>query len=505
MVKETKKNKKSRSKKAKNKIRKSKLLSGFLLVFLFVFLLSFGFFLIESVSNQESVSSRVSNMTFSKMVKKIILPKKNLASLAKIRREKEKQNILEEARKNIEETRKTELTLEGLSPQALYSLELKKHSFPFGTAISGHFMLLGEKAFAKIYPERRESIKKTGKSYSQFKKLYWQVALKYFNGVTPENVFKWKSMEVNGKTYWKLADDFVYFLKKEDPVLLDNFRGHCVFWNRTEQLPASLSGRDKETIKKAILNERLKIIKRYPQIKEWDLVNEPLRREPLIVDGVDRMEVVFDPKEDVEFFSELFKKAKEINPEAQFYVNENRVLGGKATDDLVEFIIKLQELGAPVDGVGIEGHITKDYNFSDVITAKKNIDKLAKLGIAIKITEFDVTEDSLSKAGDDFSSRGKYLEDMLTLFYGTPQISGIYLWGFIDSMHWRGQEQAGLFDKNFKLNLVGESFFSKINEEWSTKVDATTDDEGKIIFRGFPGRYKITNKINGKILEKDLE
>lgn len=394
--------------------------------------------------------------------------------------EEQEKEILEMAEEYIQEERKRDFEAKRLNPGDMYRIELAQPSFPFGTAVNIELMLGRNGKFCRQDDFSFDVCTKV------YRREYNKNLFKYFNAITPENSFKWEVIARNGPADWRIADAAVRYLKKF-PLVLKNFRGHSVFWNRRQRLPEFLRESSKEEIKRVLIARRLLMIKRYPEIKEWDLINEPLRREEKMEKGKNKNELVFDPEEDLDFYVEFFKQAKRINPKADFYVNEYSVLSGKSTDEYIEFIQELVERGAPVGGIGVEHHVTKN-DFVTIAQAKENLDKLAELNLPIKITEFDVSDAVMGSE----EMRAEYSANMLTLFYGTSQIEGIYLWGFQDRTHWRGKEGAGFFNDDFVLNAAGKAYFEQIGE-WNTDFEAEADEDGKIDFRGYPGKYKITN------------
>ncbi len=417
--------------------------------------------------------------------------------------QRSKEAILEDAKKGIE-NRKRDFTVSKLRPGKTYELKQVTQKFPFGTALSFN-LLFAPKVFSKSHPSGYQAIMDYPGGYLSAKKNYLKIFQENFNGTTPENAFKWEFMNSQERTDWRITDQALGFVKK-DPVLLENFRGHCVFWNRKVRLPDYLQNASQEEIREAVFSQRLAMIKRYPQIKEWDLINEPIIRPAYLKDGVDHMEVVFDPQKDLDFFVSLFIEARKINPQARYFVNENLLLSGKNTPKIMQFVKALTEKGAKPDGIGIEGHFSSDYNPFTLETAEKNLKELASLGLPLKITELDFPRSSFLGSEDPEQKRATYLKEMLTLFYGTPQIEGIYFWGFADPVHWKGNEGAGLFDSELKIKIAGEEFQKLTQEEWVTKETKTAEDNGIINFRGFPGRYQIIDQASGrKVKEVVLE
>jgi GH35 family endo-1,4-beta-xylanase len=421
--------------------------------------------------------------------------------LSEVNKEKtlNRNEIINQAKDGIERYRKNDFNITGLKPNTEYQIDQKNNAYPFGTAING-LAIIGSSEEAKDmkrgllekYPKNTDQINQFFNTdffdtkNKDFRDKYIKTAEQMFNGMVEESLFKWPmNVDNYGKPNWTLIDKEMEYFRAR-PELLENFRGHCVFWNRRNKLPDYLRDKPKEEIRNAVLKERLGMIKRYPDIKEWDLLNEPLSREPRMVNGENDNETIFNPVEDLDFFIELFTKAKEVNPNARFYINEFHILNGKYTDEYIDLIQALKDKGVPIDGIGIQGHMWgKDVTM--LAEAKDNLKKLSLLGLPIKITEFDVS-------AADFKSekeRAKYTEDMLTLFFGTPAVEGIYFWGFHNKVHWRGDENAGLVDDNFQPNETGRNYLKKVQKEWTTHTIIKTDEKGNLLFRGFPGDYSI--------------
>ena len=83
-------------------------------------------------------------------------------------------------------------------------------------------------------------------------------------------------------------------------------------------------------------------------------------------------------------------------------------------------------------------------------------------------------------------------------------------WGLSDRQIWL--PGGGLIDRQYQPKPVYTRLKKLIHEEWTTHVDATTDEQGTAAFRGFRGRYTIRVKpADGEarsfeaILSKDLK
>ena len=299
------------------------------------------------------------------------------------------------------------------------------------------------------------------------------------------NAFKWENTyTAQGDRDWSQTDQVVNYLK-ERPELLKNFRGHCTFWNHRENLPTHLKNASKQDIERAMFTDGLEVMRRYPEIKEWDVLNEPLD----YYEG--DQGTIFDPETDNNTFVELFKQAKIANPEAALYINETGLPDaiGNTAERFKALVEKMISQGAPVDGIGVQAHLGGEHTgLASLSQIKQQLDSIATIGLPIRITEMDATDKALG--GE--TQRADYMKKVLTLMYSLPYINGIYLWGFVDKEHWRGTDGAGLFDDNLVLNEVGQAYFARLNTDWKTKDVVTTDDLGRAQFTGFKGSYSAT-------------
>src|SRR3990172_3066021 len=88
-----------------------------------------------------------------------------------------------------------------------------------------------------------------------------------------------------------------------------------------------------------------------------------------------------------------FKWAHEADPNAQLYYNDYNIEQGAVQNrgkhaSSMLLLKRLTAEGAPIHGVGIQGHWHLDTNLADV---EKAIQNYASLGLKVAITELDVT------------------------------------------------------------------------------------------------------------------
>nr|CAB3452776.1 unnamed protein product [Digitaria exilis] len=186
----------------------------------------------------------------------------------------------------------------------------------------------------------------------------------------------------------------------------------------------------------------------------------------------------------------MFREAHKLDPSAVLFVNDYNVEDGcdsKSTPEkFVEQVVDLQERGAPVGGIGMQGHIT--HPVGEIIC--DSLDKLAILGLPIWITELDVTAENEHIRADD-------LEVFLREAFAHPAVGGIILWGFWEMFMFR--EHAHLVEADGTINEAGRRYLA-LKQEWLTRVNGNVSNQGEFMFRGYHGSYTVeVDTPSGKV------
>ena len=72
---------------------------------------------------------------------------------------------------------------------------------------------------------------------------------------------------------------------------------------------------------------------------------------------------------------------------------------------------------------------------------------------------------------------------------------GITWWNVLDNCGVKGEPTvSGIFTRDMKEKPVYWAMDQLINHEWKTNLSVKPDAEGKVQFRGFKGKYRITYK-----------
>jgi GH35 family endo-1,4-beta-xylanase len=208
-----------------------------------------------------------------------------------------------------------------------------------------------------------------------------------YNSATAENDMKWDALEPKPNTFrFAQADKFIEFCRVHNLAVI----GHNLCWH--SQLPSWVSkpAPGEQTLSKEVLMARLKnhiqtVAAHYKgKVLGWDVVNEAINDG----DGEYRKSV-FLRVIGKEYLALAFKWAREADPDAELYYNDYNLDADDAKRArAIELVKYLREQGAPIDGIGMQGH----YNLSTPTAAKidETIKMFADLGLKVVITELDV-------------------------------------------------------------------------------------------------------------------
>jgi endo-1,4-beta-xylanase len=118
---------------------------------------------------------------------------------------------------------------------------------------------------------------------------------------------------------------------------------------------------------------------------------------------------------------------------------------------------------------------------------KPRLDRLARFGLPIKITEFD-------NRTDNEQQKAKDLTEFYTICFAHPAVEGILMWDFYRPLHWR--PKAGLWEEDFTPNAAGLAYNDLVYNQWWTKEKVKADSKGICKVRAFFGKHFIES--NGK-------
>jgi endo-1,4-beta-xylanase len=317
---------------------------------------------------------------------------------------------------------------------------------------------------------------------------YKELTAELFNTAVFENNLKWQPLAGDWGGGWTVdvASKGADWLSAHGIQT----RGHVLVWPSWRNLPRSAKALEKEPAKlRAAVNAHVTELTMAMRGKlvHWDVLNEPF-------DNHDLMDLFGD-----DVMLEWFKAARAADPNVKLFINDYAILSGGGGDtphrDHYEKTIKfLIDRGAPLDGIGMQGH------FGAALTGPEDLlkllDRYAKFGKQIWITEFDVDL-------EDEALAGQFTRDFYTTLFSHPAVGGIMMWGFWDGAHWR--RNAPLYRKDWSLKPAGAAYRDLVLKAWRTDEVAKTDATGTYKTRAFLGNYALKVASGGQSKTVELE
>ncbi len=339
---------------------------------------------------------------------------------------------------------------------ATIKVDMQRHAFPFGSAVDAN----------RLFSDQ----------------TYQNNVVKLFNTVVLENDLKWPNWESYSRNVSLQALDF--FASKSISV-----RGHNLIWPTEGDfiLPddvRTLVQQGNTTAVRGRIDDHFVDIlgATKGKIVEWDVINEPSASKFVTnLLGEDELAV-------------WLRRAKQLDPNAKLFINDYGNLGEGTLDvEYKRILQRMKTLGAPLEGIGLQGHFSWDLTPPEELHTRLNA--FGALGLPLAITEFDVniTDEKLQAA---------YLRDALTVAFANPNVNSFLMWGFWEGQHWL--PQAALYRQNWSIKPNGQVWNDLIFKQWWTNATGTTNTTGGYSTRGFLGRYIVAASKDGKTVSQTL-
>ncbi|MBN1997331.1 endo-1,4-beta-xylanase [candidate division KSB1 bacterium] len=230
------------------------------------------------------------------------------------------------------------------------------------------------------------------------------------------------------------------------------------FWRRSITGPMA----SREVAMERLKNHIITVVGRYKgRIIGWDVFNESIADSG---DCTTENLRTFSWYEVVgpDVLTMAFKWAHEVDPDAQLYYNDYNIEQGAVENkgkhaSSMLLLKRLIDEGAPVTGVGIQGHWHLDTNLADVEQAIINY---ASLGLKVAITELDVTATGSNSGAfggfgrnnepippENYEKQAEVYKALFEIFIRhSDVIDRVTFWGISDTRSWRRGRDALLFD-----------------------------------------------------------
>jgi endo-1,4-beta-xylanase len=265
-----------------------------------------------------------------------------------------------------------------------------------------------------------------------------------FNMVEPEDAMKWFTVRhEEGKFDFAAADAVVLYAQAHDMKV----RGHCLVWDHDN--PDWLShGHFTSVQLTQLLHEHITaVMKHYAgQVFAWDVVNEALDENGFLRDSPWHNNPGIElSKESKTYIEQAFRWAHEADPRALLFYKDKGGEGAGIKSDAIYAMVKgFKKRGVPIDGVGLQMHLSEPEVDSAAIAA--NIARLTALGLQVHITELDVSlpiESSGLAGKNDLARQAEAYRSVVHACLQSAGCTAIQTWGFTDKYSWIGSHSHG--------------------------------------------------------------
>jgi endo-1,4-beta-xylanase len=256
---------------------------------------------------------------------------------------------------------------------------------------------------------------------------YARLLARQFSLVTPENAMKCALVQpVRGRFDFAQADALVAFAAAHDMAV----NGHVLVWD--QQLPdwlteGAFSADELKTILRAHIQA---LVGRYRgRVASWDVAAEAVSDDGRLRDTFWSRGIGPD------YLDLAFRWAHEADPTARLRYNDYGGEGaGAKSDGIYSLMAALRRRGAPVHAVGLQMHLSLEsaVRAQDV---RRNMQRLAALGLDIDITEMDVMLPLPATAGD-LERQARLYGDMLQACLAEQRCRSFSTWGATDRYSW---------------------------------------------------------------------
>jgi endo-1,4-beta-xylanase len=347
-------------------------------------------------------------------------------------------------------------------PGVAVRVEQVRHEFWFGAAISSSVF--------------------SGRYDPEMARQYKETFLANFNAGVTENALKWHSMERRrGNVNYATLDAILKWTSEHHIPL----RGHCLFWGIPNRVQDWLKQLDDETLRETLKNRAQTIARRYQgRLAEMDLNNEMIHGNYY----ADRLGPGIT--------KQMATWVKQADPGAKLFLNDYDILTGSRLDDYVEQIRTLGAEGAPIDGIGVQGHLHGDSFDPD--TLRNALDALGQFGLPIRITEFNFPgqrsavyeKRDVKLTPEQEQAKAQAITDYYRICFAHPAVQGILMWGFWERANWI--PQSALYRRDWTPTPAAKAYRDLIFNEWWTNWQGDADANGQCRVPAFYGQHRVT-------------
>jgi endo-1,4-beta-xylanase len=271
------------------------------------------------------------------------------------------------------------------------------------------------------------------------------VVSRHFSYLTAEYEMKWGAIErIRGIRSFSGGDALVAFAQANGLQV----KGHALVWHGSvpswaEPLPAA----DLRTA----LEDHIRVVGAHyrGRLLAWDVVNEAVADS-----GAGLRDTIFRQRLGDQYIADAFRLAREADPQALLFYNDYGGEGMSQKSNRIYDLVKdLLAQGVPIDGVGLQMHVSVTNRPSDASIAA-NMRRLADLGLLVNISEMDVRiRDVPGSQQARLEQQRSVYRSIVGLCVAEPRCDAVTFWGVSDAHSWIdaqfGPDDPLLFDEQY--------------------------------------------------------
>ncbi|CAI4212871.1 unnamed protein product [Parascedosporium putredinis] len=263
--------------------------------------------------------------------------------------------------------------------------------------------------------------------------------------LVPENGQKWAYVQPTQNSFTYTTADVIPNLATSKNLVL---RCHTLTWH--SQLPNWVAnGSWTKAQLQAVIEAHIANVMAHYKGKcyAWDVVNEAADDSGAWRDSV------FYRVMGTDFLPISFKAAKAADANTKLYYNDyNLEYNGAKTDRVVEAVNIIKAAGAPIDGVGLQGHLIVGSTPSRANLATV-LRRFTALGVEVAYTELDIRHSSVPASSSALTTQANDYANVVGSCLDVTGCVGVTVWGMSDKYSWvpstfSGAGEALLYDSN---------------------------------------------------------
>lgn len=245
------------------------------------------------------------------------------------------------------------------------------------------------------------------------------------------------------------------------------------------------------------------------KIPSWEVVNETL------LFGNYARTANFYTDDNIEW---SFATAERFFPLNHLIINEsNHNIWPNFKGNRSEYYMLIERSlrnGCRIDSIGMQFHAictakglyadAEAENASTMYSPEhlyKVLDRYSDFGLPIQITELSIPSYGYSEEDEDMQA--EIMKNIYSIFFSHPNMEAIICWDLLDGYDWTAFK-CGLAKQDLTPKKAYYVIRDLFNKTWRTDTELTTDDAGRISFKGFYGKYDVTICTEGKEVTKTV-